>query len=77
MEYILGRFINSRKIVTFSGNLKREDIEVQMTHTYTWPQRSHQVITGLAKYQQISLKEKCVSKRTGELQFKSFGGGTG
>lgn len=40
MEYLLGRFINSRKIMTFSGNLKREDREVQMTHTYMATKKS-------------------------------------
>ena len=77
MRYILRRFVRSGKIVTFSGILKREDTEVQVTYTYTWPQRSHQVVTGLGKYQQTFLKQNFVSKRTGKFQLKSFGGGTG
>lgn len=63
--------------MTFGANLKREDMAVQMTHAYTWSQISHQVFISLVKYQHTFLKQKCVSKRTGKFQFKSFGEGTG
>lgn len=67
MAYVLRGLVKSRKTVTFSGNLQKEDIEVHMTHTKNG--HIHLVVTELTKYQQ--------TKRNGKFQFKSSGGGTG